>query len=93
MPEIYRDGSVKYREGEKVKTAAELLASSVVVEGSGLGFERKPNATDLSPVKPVREYHSEESNRIVRELAMSNPLKNLPDLGFRRINITPISVG
>jgi hypothetical protein len=47
---------------------------------------------DLNKGKPESRFHSDEDNRIVMELAMSNPLKNLPNFESRSINITPISV-
>lgn len=91
MAEINNDGSVIYHEGEKVKTTTELLDGRVVV-GPGLGIEKEVKASDLSPYKPRRRGHSAEDNLITMELAMSNPLKNIPELRSREINIAPISV-
>ncbi len=47
---------------------------------------------DLSKSKPKRRLHSDEDNRIVMELVMNYPLKNIPELRARTINVTPISV-
>ena len=52
MFEVLPNGKVLYADGEKVKTANELLANSLVVGGMGFGFERKPKATDLSRYIP-----------------------------------------
>ncbi|MFA5025233.1 MAG: hypothetical protein WC503_01890 [Candidatus Shapirobacteria bacterium] len=80
MPEINTyNGVVKYSEGERIKSTDELLAGSTVVGGMGLGFERKPKATDLSPVKPKRAYDA-EGNEIVVRMVMDYPLNKFPQV-------------